>query len=199
VCAEQGITLENVLHKFGAIGKWLHNELVAARPVFLFFLTGFLVLLVIVKLALANFDIETTALSTAVVGALLAAKAVLILDETPLARHLERYRRIVAVAVKTLLYGSITLLLGYLERLLDARHRVHTFDAAAHYMIAQASLSRLFAWALGVTVLFGLYFASAEITQRMGKGEIWNLFFGPPGAASGTIQQPNAAVGNVQN
>ena len=56
-------------------------------------LVGFLILLAIIKLALANFSIEVTALSKAVVGALLAAKASLILDETSLARRLERSRR----------------------------------------------------------------------------------------------------------
>jgi hypothetical protein len=52
------------------------------------------------------------------------------LDETPLARRLEHYRRIVAIAVKTFLYGAITLLLGYVERILDAIHRVHSFEAS---------------------------------------------------------------------
>ena len=170
--------MDNVLRKFDSVGKWLHREFVAAWPVFLFFLIAFLLLLMIVKLVLATFSIEVTAFSKAVVGALFAAKAVLILDETPLARQLERYRRIVAVAVKTFIYGAITLLLGYLERLLEARHRLHTFGAAAHYVIAQASLYRLLAWSLGITLVFGLYFALFEISKRMGKGELWRLFFG---------------------
>src|SRR5208337_1090053 len=58
---------------------------------------GFLLQLLVIKLAVAQFSIPLAALSTAAVGALLAAKAVLILDQTPLARKLERYRRIVAV------------------------------------------------------------------------------------------------------
>ena len=64
-----------------AIGRFLRREFVAAWPVFLFFLIGFLLVLAIIKLALATFSIEMTALSKAVVGALLAAKASLILDE----------------------------------------------------------------------------------------------------------------------
>src|SRR5271156_1696868 len=100
--------------KIAATGKWLHREFVAARPVFIFFLVAFLLQLLIIKLAVAEFSIPITALSKAVVGALLAAKAVLILDETRLGRSLERCRKIVAVAVKTILYGFGTLLLGYL-------------------------------------------------------------------------------------
>ncbi len=82
--------------KLAAAGKWLHREFAAGWPVFLFFLTAFLLQLLIIKLAIAQFSIPLAAFSKAVVGALLAAKAVLILDETPLARKLERSRRIVA-------------------------------------------------------------------------------------------------------
>ncbi|MBV8362315.1 MAG: hypothetical protein JO189_30925, partial [Deltaproteobacteria bacterium] len=95
-------------HGIGKVSGFLRKEFVAAWPVFLFFLTGFLLLFLLIKLALANVSIEVTALSNAIVGALIAAKAALVLDETPLARALENYRRIVAVAVKTFLYGVAT-------------------------------------------------------------------------------------------
>jgi hypothetical protein len=188
--------MDRVVHKLFAVGKWLHREFLAARPVFIFFLVGFLLLLSIVKLVLANFSIEATAFSKAVIGALFAAKAVLILDETPLARHLEHYRRIVAVAVKTLIYGAITLLLGILERLLEARHRVHNFDAAAQSVIAQASLYRFLAWVLGITLVFALYFALFEINERMGEGELWRLFFGSSKTGDASGRHSNITVGN---
>lgn len=178
-----------VLQIFVSVGKWLYHEFIAVLPVFLFFLVGFLLLLMIVKLALANFSIEATALSKAIVGALFAAKAVLIIDETRLERHLEHYRRIVAVVVKTFLYGTITVLLGYLERILEARHRVHNLDAAAQYVLAQASLYRFLAWVLGITLVFALYFALFEINERMGEGELWALFFESPKTRSSPIHE----------
>ncbi len=166
-----------------AIGKFLRREFFAAWPVFLFFLVGFLILLAIIKLALANFSIEVTALSKAVVGALLAAKASLILDETSLARRLEQSRRILAVAVKTLLYGSITLLLGYLERGLEALRHEHSFEGAIRYLSDQPTLYRLLSWALGVSLVFSIYFALFEIDKGMGKGKLWRLFFDSPKTA----------------
>jgi len=175
--------LDNAFRIFASIGKFLRREFVAAWPVFLFFVVGFLLLLLIIKLALANFSIEMTALSKAVVGALVAAKAVLILDETSLARRLEQIRRIIAVAVKTFLYGWITLLLGYMERFVDALRHKHDFDGAIRYLIDQASWYRLLAWALGISLVFAIYFALFEIDKRMGKGELWRLFFDSPKAA----------------
>ncbi len=166
--------------KLAAAGKWLHREFAAGWPVFLFFLTAFLLQLLIIKLAIAQFSIPLAAFSKAVVGALLAAKAVLILDETPLARKLERSRRIVAVAVKTLLYGVSVLLLSYIERILEALHRVGTFDGALRDVIDQANMYRFFAWILGISLIFAIYFVWSEISERMGKWALWSLFFQRP-------------------
>ena len=154
-------------------------------PVFLFFLAGFLLLLLLIKLALAEFSIEIAALSHAVVGALVAAKAALILDETPLARSLEKYPRIVAVAVKTVIYGLVVLMLGYVERVLEAMRKVHSFDAGIRYVIDHASMDRIMAWTMGISIVFALYFAFVEINQWMGGGgALWTLFFESPAAAN---------------
>ncbi len=161
-------------------GKWLHREFLAARPVFIFFLVAFLLQFMIIKLAVAQFSIPITAFSKAVVGALFAAKAVLILDETRIGRSLEHYRKIVAVAIKTLLYGFGTLLLGYLERFLEALYRCGSFDGAIRQMIDQANVYRFMAWVLGVTLIFAIYFVWSEINQRMGDGAVWSLFFDKP-------------------
>lgn len=188
--------MDNALRIFASIGKFLRREFAAAWPVFLFFVVGFLLLLLFIKLALANFSIEITALSKAVIGALFAAKAVLILDETPLALRLEHRRRIVAVAVKTFLYGTITLVLGYLERFLDALRRVHSFDDTVRYMIDQANLYRLLSWALGISLVFAIYFASFEIDKRMGEGELWKLFFDSPETVGDSSLRSSASAGN---
>jgi hypothetical protein len=163
-----------------ATGRWLHREYNAARPVFVFFLVAFLLQLLIIKLAVAQFSIPVTALSRAVVGALFAAKAALILDETPLARTLERYRRAIAVALKTLLYGFATLLLGFIERLLEGWHRVGSFDGGLSEAIHQANVYRFFAWVLGISLIFAIYFAWSEVNKRMGDGALWSLFFQRP-------------------
>src|SRR6266849_4647927 len=169
-----------------AAGNWLWREFVSIWPVFLFFLVAFLIQLLIIKLAVEQFSIPLAAFSKAVVAALFAAKAVLILNETPLARKLESYRRIIAVAAKTLLYGVCTLLLGYIERFLEALHLVGTFDGAFRGVIDQANLYRFFAWVLGISLIFGIYFAWSEINERMGEGALWSLSFKPPEIANGS-------------
>ena len=85
---------------------------------FSFFLIGFVLLTSLTNLALLQFSIEMGVISSAIVGALLAATATLTVEETPIARWLEHYRRIIAVIVKVLLYGATSLLFLFAERLL---------------------------------------------------------------------------------
>jgi hypothetical protein len=177
------------------VGRWLLKEFLAIWPVFLFFLVGFLLLISLIKLALAQFSVEITVLSNAIIGALLAAKAALVLDETPLARSLENYRRIVAVAVKMLFYGVATLLVGYVERFLEALHKVHNFDASFRYVFEHATRYRILDWALGISIVFALYFAFVEINERMGEGELWRLFFASPKTADDSGRPSNISAG----
>jgi hypothetical protein len=167
-------------HGIGKTGGFLRREFDATWPVFLFFLTGFVLLILLIKLVLAEFSIEVRVVSTAVVGALFAAKAAIVLDDTPLARALESYRRIVAVAVKTFLYAAATILLGFVERLLEALHKVHSLGGAFQYVAGHANEDRLLAWVLGISIVFGLYFSFVEINQRMGQGALGSLFFESP-------------------
>jgi hypothetical protein len=182
-------------HGFAGAGRWLRKEFVAILPVFLFFLVGFLLLITLIKLALAQFSVEITVLSNAVIGALLAAKAALVLDETPLARSLEHNRRIVAVGVKVLFYGVASLLLLSVERVLEALPKVHNFESALRYAFEHATRYRALSWALGISIVFALYFAFLEIKERMGEGELWRLFFASPKTATNSGRPSNIGAG----
>jgi hypothetical protein len=120
-------------------------------------------------------------LSNAVVGALIAAKAVLLLDETSLVRGLEHQRRVVAIALKMIFYGTACLVLGYLERFLEALHKTNSFRVATQQVIAHSNHYRLFAWVLGISIVFALYFSFAEIGAQLGDRQLAKLFFDRPG------------------
>ncbi|MBV8137781.1 MAG: hypothetical protein JO121_19455 [Deltaproteobacteria bacterium] len=161
-------------HGFAALGRWARKEFNALLPVFVFFLVGFILLILLLKAALAEFSIEVSVLSNAIIGALLAAKAALVLDETPLGRSLQRYRRIVEIAAKVLFYGITCLLFLYAERVLEARHKFPTWGVALLHAYQQLSQSIL-VWSLGISIVFALYFVFAEISEQMGQGELWKL------------------------
>lgn len=167
-----------------ASARWLAKEARAARPVFLFFFCGFILVLLIVKLALAQYAIEVSALSRALLGALAAAKVTLILDETGLARGFARYPRIVPITVKSLVYGVAVLGLGLAERLLDAYRHSPALGAALARVAGEATLLRLLSVVLGTTLVFAVYFVIHEISDRMGPGELQALLLKAPGASA---------------
>ena len=177
-------------HAYSGAGRFLRKEVSAALPVFLFFLIGFLLLISLLQLAEAQFSVKIAVLSRALVGALIAAKAALLLDETPLARSLENQRRIVAVVVKTSVYVPVGVLMGYLERFLEVRHKVHGFENIMHYTVYHQADIGLFARVLGTAIVFALYFSFAEISRCMGEGALWKLFFDSPGYAERTSYSP---------
>lgn len=185
----------SLVHGHTGLQGWLRRELAAIWPVFVFFLVGFLLLISLIKLALTQFSIEVALISNAAIGALLAAKAALVLDETPLARSLGHYRGIVAITTKVFFYGLTSLLFLYAERVLEALHKFHNFDAAVGYVSAHATRYKTLDWALGIAIVFGLYFVFVEIDARMGEGELWKLFFASrkAGDASWPSSDVNAA------
>jgi hypothetical protein len=177
--------------KLAGIGRWLKKEFVAILPVFIFLFFGFAFLILLVKLTLEQFSIEVAVVSNALIGAFTGAKVALVLDETQLARSLERYRRIVTVAAKVLFYAIATLLLGYVERFLEALHKAHSFEGAIGDVIAHTNHYRLLAWVLGISFIFAFYFALVETNKRMGKGELWKLFFESPETANDSSRSSN--------
>jgi hypothetical protein len=89
---------------FAGIGGWLHKEFVAIWPVFLFLFFGFVFLILLIKLTLTQFSPETMMLRNPVIRALLGAKAVLILDETPLGVQPRPLSSDCCIAAKVLFY-----------------------------------------------------------------------------------------------
>ena len=157
--------------------RWLRKEGRAARPVFLFFLFGFLLVLMIVKLALARYSIEVSALSRALIGALVAAKVTLLLDETPLAHIFRRYPRIFSITLRTFIYGLAVIVLGIAEKIFEAYRHLGTFSAAWFDISQRMEIHQLLAIALGTSLIFAAYFVLSEIDRSMGEGALWAMFF----------------------
>ena len=76
---------------------------------------------------------------------------------------------------------------------MEAFHKVHDFSEAIRNVVEHASHYRLLGWALGISIVFALYFAFFEISQRMGKGELTRLFFEAPSNRSEGNSQMGSA------
>ncbi len=169
-------------------GNWLWEELWRITPIAVFFLVGFMLVLLIIKLTLAQYSIETTMVSRAVLGALIAAKVVLILNHTSMARAMARYPAIVPVLWRTLFYGVCFIILAFAERAFDQRHDHGGFAGSFQYVVTHTDVHRLMALSVGVALVFCVYFILAEIGEHLGPGALINLFF------KSRAQSPTAAA-----
>ncbi|HUA35358.1 MAG TPA: hypothetical protein VMA09_17240 [Candidatus Binataceae bacterium] len=165
-----------------------------ALPIASFFFIGFVIVLLIVKLMLEQYSIETVTLSRALVGALIAAKVVLILDKTPVARSFKSYPRIIPVTAKATVYALSFILVTRVERAFDSWR--HGGIAQAQPAEIQNNMYRVLAVALAVGIVFAIYFALDEISSHVGKGVLWKLFFSKTasrsedGAAADSLAPP---------
>src|SRR5450755_3438730 len=89
-------------------------------PVVLFFFVAFGLIGLLYKLFVSQYSIEFSAFSKAAVAALILGKVVLLLDWAQPGRGLERYRRIVVVVCKTIIYALAVIIVGLGERIVHS-------------------------------------------------------------------------------
>ena len=154
-----------------------------------FFLIGFLLVLLIINLSLAQYSIEASALPRAVAGALIAAKVVLVFDRTPLARALATYPAAVPVLLRTLFYGLAVVILRLAELVIRDRGSHGGLAGSASFVARHSDFHKLLALALGVALVFCAYFTLAEIGKFVGPGVLSRLFF-MPRITGGTLRVP---------
>lgn len=153
------------------------KELKAILLVTLYFLVWFGTLMVIKVLLLQEYKIEFNGLSIVIVGALIAAKSVLILEHVPLG--VNNKPAIVDILLRTLLYlAGITIIL-VLERGIEGRHEYGGFVNAIKNLSKSADLYHI---AVDVICVFGALFfynLGSVIRGRLGKGGLLKMMISP--------------------
>jgi hypothetical protein len=165
--------------------RWLTKELREVIPVTLFFFIGFALVLMLVKLILAQYSIPVAVLSRAMLASLIVGKVVLVLEKVRLEERLPNAPGWVLVLLKTLFYGSGAIVPGIIERLIETWRSSQGFGEALAETWTHTSFGRFIAVILCVTMLFGAYFTFLELDRAMGKGAIVSLFFKRRRAARG--------------
>lgn len=174
----------------GAAGgaRWASGEFIEILPAMLFFFIALMVILVILKLFIAQYSIEFYAFSKAAISALILGKAVLLMDWAESKRHASAYPRALVVAFKTVIYGSAVIVLGIGERIFDNYRKAGDFPDAVRIVIANANLDRFLGCVLLISLLVSAYLAIEEISRAMGKGALFSLFFRTPARTDASSQ-----------
>lgn len=158
----------------------LKKELKKIGSLALFFFLGFGYILLIMKLFLEEYSITTYVLGKAILGAIIAAKTVAILDATLKLEWLQNRPRYLSVLYRTFVYTLAALILGSIEGFIEAYRGTRVISAAIAKFLQTESFSHVLAVTLCLAVVFFLHNLWQEIDHSWGKGTLRKFFLSRP-------------------
>lgn len=161
----------------GKIGTAVAREIREAVPPTIFFLVLFHMLGLTKAVALSDYSFTALRAASATVGALIVAKAILVVEALPLARLFSR-RRIAQILWKTLLYGAVVLLFCLAEELIPLAWKHGGLAAGIGAMSGEIAWPLFAVQSLWVVGGLFLYCLAAELVRAIGPRRVRELLFG---------------------
>jgi hypothetical protein len=158
----------------------LKRELKKIGSLALFFLIGFGYILLVMKLFLKEYSLDAYILSKAIIGALVAAKAVVIMDATPLLNRFKQSPRYISVLYRTFVYTFAVLIIGFIEHILHAYHKTKAIAPAIASLLESENFYRFLAVTLCIAIVFLIHNIFNEIDNYLGKGSLRKFFADAP-------------------
>ena len=161
-----------------SIGAKLLKELKSLSLTALYFLAWFGALMVLKVLMLHEYKLEFYGMTMVIVGALVAAKAVLILENVPLSGK-KPSPAIVEILLRTILYMAGVFVILVLEKSIEARHEYGGFFPALKGLAGSAD--RYHIW-VNIICMFGaiFFFNLGSVTKAyLGETSIWKMLRAP--------------------
>ena len=165
-------------------------EELALAGLYFFLWIGLLVALK--KLILAEYQIQYQGLTMALVGALVLAKVVLILEHVPPARLIRHRPAWVEVLWRSALYSVGVVVVLLLEKGFEGRHEYGGFWQSLRSLFEHADIDHV--WANAICISFALlgYNAMTVVRRQLGEGGLIAIFRAPPPGGAETIQPSGA-------
>lgn len=160
-------------------------EIGALLPPTLFFLIALHLVALLRALMLKGTGIALGTSASITVAALILGKAVLIADLLPLINRYPDKPLVFNVAWKTTIYFLVSMLIHYLERLVDFWREAGGFIAGNQKMFAEIVWPHFWAIQIFLVVLILGYCAMRELVREIGERKVRQIFFGP-------VQKPKA-------
>jgi hypothetical protein len=165
--------------------SWLpavKHEIKEVGLVTLYFLFCFGIVLTLKKLFLADYQIRFYPLSAAVIGALVAAKVVVVMDHARAGtRFVASHALAATVAYKTLVYGAAGAVVVFAEELFHAYRATGGLEVAFAELWTHLDKNVILAKVICVTLAFAGYHLYAEVDRRLGEGTLRRLLWSRDG------------------
>jgi hypothetical protein len=152
------------------------KEIREALPATIFFLFLFHLIGLTKAVVLDEYSFTALRAAGATVGALIVAKAVLVVEALPIAR-LSSSRRIFQILWRTLLYGVVTLLFRLVEEFIPLLLKHGGLVSATKAMTGEVSWALFTVLALWILWGLFLYSLASELVRAVGPDKIKEALF----------------------
>lgn len=159
------------------IAERIRKEAREIGLVTLYFLACFLLFLALKKLFLDQYHVKITVFHTAVIGALVVAKVVVLLEKTSFGGRFRSGRRFTHVLWRSFAYTAVVFVVSLAERLFDLYRETSELPTALSSLWASKDLDHFLAMNLCVMLAFLVYHCFSEIDRALGEGGLRRLFF----------------------
>jgi hypothetical protein len=157
----------------------LKHELKAIILVTLFFAVWLGIFMGLKILLLEDYHIQFGGFSMVLIGALILAKVVLILEHVSLGAWLRDKPVLVDVLLRTILYAFGTFVVMLLEKTFESRHEQGGFGPALMNVFQHRDMPHVWANTICLTGALLFYNLLAEINRRLGTGGLARMFLLP--------------------
>jgi hypothetical protein len=156
------------------------DEIKAVLLTTLYFAVWFGILMALKRLILAEYQIGFVGFSAALIGALVVAKVVLILEHVSLGPWVREQPAIVDVLLRTLLYAVGVFLVLVLEKAFEVRHEFGGVASALSNIFHHRDMPHVWANTIAVSSALLGFNALTILRRRLGNEEFTALFLSPP-------------------
>jgi hypothetical protein len=157
--------------------KKIINEIKTIARTAAYFAIVFILMMVMKKLYLKDYDIEFTGISQALIGALVLSKVVLLMGLISLGSWVKRQPSIVDVSLRTLLYTLGVWIVIVLEKLFERRHDAGGIANSISFLFNHRDIYHVWATTIGSGLSIFVYNAFSVMQEMLGRHGISKLFF----------------------
>ncbi len=157
----------------------LKDEIKAVAITTLYFATWLGLLVLLKKLILEEYQIEFNGLSVALVGALVLAKVVLVLEHVSLGTWVRSHTAMIDVVLRTVLYAFGVFVVLVLERAFEGRHEFGGFGSSLMAVFRDAEDHHVWANTICLTSALLGYNVLSVVRRHLGEGGLIRLFLSP--------------------
>jgi len=157
---------------------WLKREIVEVGLVTLYFLACFLLAVTLMRLVLAQYQIEFRGLTEAVITALVLAKVVVVMGKTRAGTRFDaRVPVAVASAYKSLLYFGATFVVLLGEKVFHAYREHGALGTAVVAVWTNRSRDVILVKSLCIGLALIGYHLYSGVDRRLGHGILWRVMW----------------------